>query len=215
MPRERLQQKGAAALADYELLAILLRTGGGGKNVLDFARDLLVQRGGLLGLFGSRHEDLWQFKGLGNAKIAEILAVAELSRRFLQAELQRSDWVFESPDDVRDFLIVHYKNLGFEEMGAILLDRRHRFIALAQLARGGAGEVEVSPRALLEACFRHHAAAVILVHNHPAGSTQASDADKACTRHLEAALQMMEVRLLDHCIVAGNSVVSMREGGGW
>lgn len=215
MPRERLRRLGAGALADYELLAIVLRTGSGGKNVLTFARDVLQERGGLAGLFASRFDDLLRIKGLGQAKIAEIQAVAELSRRFLQAELMRSDWVFTKPEDVRDFLLVHYKHLGFEEMGAILLDQRHRFLALARLAQGSAGGVEASPRSLLEACFRHHAAAVILVHNHPAGSMRASSADRLATRKLDAALALIDVRLLDHCIVAGNAVLSMRENGGW
>ena len=215
MPRERLQRLGAAALADYELLAILLRTGGAGKNVLELARELLGTHGGLAGLFASRFENLLVHKGLGKAKIAEILAVAELSRRFLHAELTRADWVFENADDVRDFLLVHYKHLPFEEMGAILLDQRHRFLAFVRLAQGSAAAVELPFRALLEECFRHHAAAVIAVHNHPAGSPRASPADKTCTAKLESLLDMMDIRLLDHFIVAGNSVLSMRENGGW
>lgn len=215
MPRERLQRLGAAALADYELLAILLRTGSGGKNVLEFARELLAARGGLAGLFVSHFEELLAIKGLGKAKIAEILAVAELSRRFLHAELSRSEWTFAHADDVRDFLLVHYKHLGFEEMGMILLDQRHRFLAFERLVQGSAATLNVPVRALLEGCFRHHAAAVILVHNHPAGTPQPSQADCFTTRTLEQVLDMIDIRLLDHFIVAGNRVVSMRENGGW
>lgn len=215
MPRERLQRLGASALADYELLAILLRTGSGGKNVLEFARELLAERGGLVGLFASRFEELLTVKGLGKAKIAEILAVAELSRRFLHAELSRSDWRFADADDVRDFLLVHYKHLGFEEMGAILLDQRHRFLAFERLAQGSAATLDVPVRPLLEAVLRHHAAAVILVHNHPAGTPEPSQADCSTTLTLEQLLDLIDVRLLDHFIVAGNHVVSMRESGGW
>lgn len=215
MPRERLQRLGASALADYELLAILLRTGSGGKNVLELARDLLARRGGLSGLFASRFADLLAEKGLGKAKIAEILAVAELSRRFLHAELTRSDWVFTAPQDVRDFLLIHYKHLGFEELGVILLNQRHRFLAFERLAEGSVAGVHVPLRRLLELAFRHQAAAVMLVHNHPGGSGEPSAADRASTRTLEQALTMIDVRLLDHFIVAGNTVVSMRESGGW
>lgn len=215
MPRERLQRLGASALADYELLAILLRTGSGGKNVLEFARELLATRGGLAGLFASRFEELLQVKGLGKAKIAEVLAVAELARRFLRAELERSEWTFTHADDVRDFLLVHYKHLGFEEMGMILLDQRHRFLAFERLAQGSAVNLDVPLRPLLEGCFRHHAAAVILVHNHPAGTPTPSPADCTTTRTLEQILDIIGIRLLDHFIVAGNRVVSMRENGGW
>ena len=215
MPRERLQRLGASALADYELLAILLRTGGAGRNVLELARDLLARRGGLTGLFASQFADLLAEKGLGKAKIAEILAVAELSRRFLQAELMRSDWVFNAPQDVRNFLLIHYKHLGFEELGVILLNQRHRFLAFERLAEGSVAAVNVPLRRLLELCFRHHAAAVMLVHNHPGGSAEASAEDQRTTRRIEEALTMIEVRLLDHFIVAGNSVLSMRESQGW
>ena len=215
MPRERLLTKGAAALADYELLAILLRTGAKGVDVLRFAQDLLKARGGLVGLFNSRPADLQALRGLGKAKSAEILAVTELARRFMAEEMRHPSWSFSSPDDVRNFLLLQFKGQGLESFGVLFLNQQHGFIAFERLAAGAAGAVAIPARELFASALHHHAAAVILAHNHPAGSTEPSAADRAATKQIEAALGLMEVRLLDHFIVAGNTLVSMRERGGW
>lgn len=215
MPRERLLTKGAAALADYELLAILLRTGAKGVDVLRFAQDLLKARGGLVGLFNSRPADLQALRGLGKAKSAEILAVTELARRFMAEEMRHPAWSFSSPDDVRNFLLLQFKGQGLESFGVLFLNQQHGFIAFERLAAGAAGTVTIPARELFASALHHHAAAVILAHNHPAGSTEPSAADRAATKQIEAALGLMEVRLLDHFIVAGNTLVSMRECGGW
>lgn len=215
MPRERLLTKGAAALADYELLAILLRTGAKGVDVLRFAQDLLKARGGLVGLFNSRPADLQALRGLGKAKSAEILAVTELARRFMAEEMRHPSWSFSSPDDVRNFLLLQFKGQGLESFGVLFLNQQHGFIAFERLSAGAAGTVAVPARELFASALHHHAAAVILAHNHPAGSTEPSAADRAATKQIEVALALMEVRLLDHFIVAGNTLVSMRECGGW
>ena len=215
MPRERLLAKGAAALADYELLAILLRTGAKGVDVRRFAQDLLKARGGLVGLFNSRPADLQAVRGLGKAKSAEILAVTELARRFMVEEMRRPSWSFSSPDHVRDFLMLQFKGQGLESFGVLFLNQQHGFLAFERLAAGAAGAVDIPARALFAGILHHHAAAVILAHNHPAGSTEPSAADRTATKRIEAALNLMDVRLLDHFIVAGNVLVSMRERGGW
>ena len=215
MPRERLLTKGAAALADYELLAILLRTGAKGVDVLRFAQDLLKARGGLVGLFNSRPADLQALRGLGKAKSAEILAVTELARRFMAEEMRHPSWSFSSPDDVRNFLLLQFKGQGLESFGVLFLNQQHGFIAFERLAAGAAAKVSVPVRQLIASALHHHAAAVILAHNHPAGSGAPSAEDRDVTRHLDDALALMDIRLLDHFIVAGNEMVSMRERGGW
>ena len=215
MPRERMLHHGAQALADYELLAILLRTGSKGSNVLEFSRELLRVRGGLVGLFNSRAADLQAVRGLGKAKTAEILAVTELARRFMREEMRQPSWSFKSADDVRDYLLMQFKGQALEAFGVLFLNQQHGFIAFERLAAGAAAQVQVPVRALIASALHHHAAALILAHNHPAGSAAPSRADRETTRHLDDALALMEIRLLDHFIVAGNEMVSMRERGGW
>ncbi|PIE82639.1 MAG: hypothetical protein CSA10_00190 [Cardiobacteriales bacterium] len=215
MPRERLLKYGAHALADYELLAILLKTGLPGKSVLSLAQDVLKLRGGLVGLLVSDSESLRKIKGLGNAKIAEILAVTELARRFIQAELSTSEWVFASSEQVREFLLIHFKGLAEEQFGMILLDQQHRFLGFEILARGEVSTVGIPMRKLISNVLRYRAAAVVLVHNHPAHSRISSLEDKQATRSIEQGLTMVDVRMLDHFIVAGNSLISMKEEGGW
>lgn len=215
MPRERMQRLGAEALADYELLALLLRTGNRGEDVVAFARRVLDESGGLVGLLNHDHERLLAIRGLGQAKIAELLAVTEIARRYVRATVESSAWSFTSPEDVRDFLLMHYKGLGYEQMGILLLDQQHKLLAYTALARGSAGQVNVPLRQLLNRVLSSHAAAVILVHNHPAHSTEPSSADRIVTQKIEHALELIEVRVLDHFIVAGNELVSMREAGGW
>ena len=216
MPRERLLLQGAQALADYELLAILLRTGSKGSNVLEFSRELLRARGGLVGLFNSRAADLQAVRGLGKAKTAEILAVTELARRFMREEMRQPSWSFKSADDVRDYLLMQFKGQALEAFGVLFLNQQHGFIAFERLAAGAAAQVqEVPVRALIASALHHHAAAVILAHNHPAGSAEPSREDRDTTRQLDAALALLDIRLLDHFIVAGNELVSMRECGGW
>ncbi|UJF23739.1 DNA repair protein RadC [Suttonella sp. R2A3] len=215
MPRERLLRLGAAALADYELLALLLRTGTREHDVLSFARTILNERNGLVGLLNSDQDDLAVIKGLGQAKIAELLAVMEIARRYANAEVSHSQWTFTSPQDVRDFLMLQYKGLQEERLGILLLNQGHRLLSFAHLANGSVAAVDVPIREILRRVLQSHAAAVIMVHNHPAQSLEPSASDQAVTRRIEESLTMIDVRLLDHFIVAGNTLVSMREQGGW
>lgn len=215
MPRERLLEKGAEALSDAELLAILLRTGVPGKPVVTFARHILQQCGGLAGLLRQDEAALLSIKGLGKAKIAEILAVTELCQRYLLSEMQRDDWQFHSVDDVRQFLCLHFKHLAHEAVLVILLDQQLRFLHALELSKGSSNAVGLSFRALAKAALREEASAVIVVHNHPAESAQPSREDLQTTRQLEDFLQAIEVRLIDHFIVAGNTIISLREQGGW
>ncbi|QEA14560.1 RadC family protein [Comamonas flocculans] len=223
-PREKLLARGAAALTDAELLALLLRTGIQGKGVLQLAQELLQpapaangagQRGGfggLSGLLAASSEDLGRIKGLGPAKRAELLAVMELARRAL-AEQLRSRAVLDTPQAVREYLQLHLARQPHEVFALLLLDSQHRLLAYEELFRGTLTQTAVYPREVVLRALHHGAAAVVLAHNHPSGSLAPSRADEALTQTLKSALALVDVRVLDHIIVATGGALSMAERG--
>ena len=212
-PREKLLARGAAALGDAELLALLLRTGLAGKNVLQLAQELLDTFGGIAGLLQTGVDDLRQVKGLGGpAKRAELTAVLELARRAM-AERLRERTVFDSPAAVSQYLQLHIASRPHEVFAALFLDAQHRLIAMEELFRGTLSQTSVYPREVVVRALHHHAAAVILAHNHPSGGVEPSRADEALTQTLKAALALVDVRVLDHIVVARGQTLSMAERG--
>jgi DNA repair protein RadC len=212
-PREKLMAQGAAALGDAELLALLLRTGVAGKNVLQLAQELLDGFGGLAGLLHAGLDDLKRIKGLGGtAKRAELTAVLELARRAL-AERLKERAVFDSPDAVKHYLQLHIAARPHEVFAALFLDAQHRLIALEELFRGTLTQTSVYPREVVMRALHHHAAAVVLAHNHPSGCAEPSRADEALTQTLKTALALIDVRVLDHMIVTRGQTLSMAERG--
>ncbi len=212
-PREKLMARGAAALGDAELLALLLRTGVVGKNVLQMAQELLDHFGGIAGLLNTGLDDLKQFKGLGGtAKRAELTAVLELARRALAERLEERA-VFDSPGAVRHYLQLHLAARRYEVFAVLFLDAQHRLITLEELFRGTLTQTSVYPREVVIRALHHHAAAVVLAHNHPSGSVEPSRADQALTQTLKAALALVDVRVLDHVIVGAGQALSMAERG--
>lgn len=212
-PREKLMTQGAAALGDAELLALLLRTGVAGKNVLQLAQELLDGFGGLAGLLHAGLDDLKRIKGLGGtAKRAELTAVLELARRAL-AERLKERAVLDSPDAVKHYLQLHIAARPHEVFAALFLDAQHRLIALEELFRGTLTQTSVYPREVVMRALHHHAAAVVLAHNHPSGCAEPSRADEAITQTLKAALALIDVQVLDHMIVARGQTLSMAERG--
>lgn len=212
-PREKLLARGASALSDAELLALLLRTGTAGRGVLHMAQDVLDAFGGLAGLLHAGADELRRVKGLGgSAKRAELIAVLELARRALAQQLQQRP-VLETPAAVRDYLQLHLASRPHEVFAVLFLDTRHRLIALEELFRGTLAQSSVYPREVALRALHHHAAAVMLAHNHPSGCVAPSAADQAITRELSAALALLDVRVLDHWIVAPGAALSMAERG--
>ncbi len=211
-PREKLLRHGAAALQDAELLAILLRTGTAGNGVLQMAQQLLDRFQGLGGLLRADGAALSGVKGLGPAKRAELLAVLELARRTLAAEMARRP-VFDSPSAVRDFLRLELAELGHEVFAVLFLDAQHRLIRFEPMFRGTLTQTSVYPREVLKRALALEAAAVILAHNHPSGVAEPSKADEFLTQSLKTALQMIDVRVLDHFVVGRGPVVSFAERG--
>ena len=212
-PREKLLARGAAALSDVELLALLLRTGLQGKGVLMLAQELLDTFGGVAGLLHTGVDDLKRIKGLGGpAKRAELAAVLELSRRALAQQLTERE-VFNSPDAVRHYLQLHLGAKGHEVFAVMFLDAKHRLIVMEEMFRGTLTQTSVHPREVVIRALHHQAAAVVLGHNHPSGGVQPSRADESLTHTLKAALALVDVAVLDHVIVSIGQSLSMAQQG--
>jgi DNA repair protein RadC len=210
-PRERLLAHGAAILSDAELLAVFLRTGMRGKSAVDLARELLGKFGGLAGLLGTPG-GLTEIRGLGPAKAAQLAAVMEVARRCLGEEL-RSTSALTSPGAVRDYLRLAIAGREHEVFVCLWLDAQHRMISCDELFRGTLTQTSVYPREIVKAGLKANAAAVIFAHNHPSGVAQPSQADELLTRNLKEALALVEIKVLDHFVVAGNQALSFAERG--
>jgi DNA repair protein RadC len=212
-PREKLLARGAASLSDPELLALLLRTGTPGRGVLQMAQEVLDSFGGIAGLLHTTADDLKRINGLrGPAKRAELVAVLELARRALAQQLKERE-VFSSPGAVKQYLQLHLAEKGHEVFAVLFLDAQNRLIAMEELFRGTLTQTSVYPREVVMRALHHHAASVVLSHNHPSGTVQPSRADEALTQTLKAALALVDVRVLDHVIVARGDSLSMAEKG--
>ncbi len=210
-PRERLLAQGAAVLSDAELLAVFLRTGSRGKSAVDLARELLTRAKGLRGLLSSERA-MQRIKGLGPAKAAQLAAVMEVARRCLREDLDRAS-VLTSPGAVRDYLRLAIAEREHEVFVCLWLDAQHRVLACEELFRGTLTQTSVYPREIVKAGLKANAAAVIFAHNHPSGVAQPSQADELLTRNLKDALALVEVKVLDHFIVAGHQTISFAERG--
>jgi len=211
-PREKLLQKGAAALSDAELLAIFLRTGVVGKSAVDLARDLLTRYTSLTRLFAAEEQEFCEMHGMGQAKFVQLQAVLEMSRRALKEELQRGD-ALSSPNAVRDYLQLLLGGRQQEVFLVLFLDTQHRVIASEEMFHGTLSQTSVYPREVVKRALAHNAAAVILAHNHPSGVAEPSQADQHLTDVLKQALGLVDVRVLDHFIVAGAGCLSFAERG--
>ncbi len=209
-PREKLLQKGAESLSDAELLAIFLRTGIKGKNAIELARELLQKAGGLRALLNQSKQELCQHKGIGLAKYVQLQAALEMSRRYLEQQLKRTD-ALESPQATRSYLRARLRDCRNEQFGCIFLDNRHRVIEYEDLFYGSISSASVHPRVVVQRALHHNAAAVIVAHNHPSGICEPSNSDIEITRTLKQALALIEVRLLDHLIVGDSTITSLAE----
>jgi DNA repair protein RadC len=211
-PREKLLAQGPAALADAELLALLLRTGMKGLGVLQLAEKVLHDLGGLSGLLQAQPAQLNRVKGLGPAKRAELMAVMEMARRSMTGRLQTQP-VFKSPQMVKDYLQIRLGALPHEVFTVLFLDAQQRLIACEELFRGTLTQTSVYPREVVKRTLEHNAACVILAHNHPSGVLEPSRADELLTQTLKSSLQLVDVRVLDHFVVSRHGVLSFAERG--
>jgi DNA repair protein RadC len=211
-PREKLLQRGAAALSDAELLAIFLRTGLPGKSAVDLARELLDTFNGLRPLLEADLASFCHGKGLGEAKYVQLQACLELSRRHLFSTLQRGD-ALTSPDHTRRYLSAQLRDRRQEVFACLFLDNRHRVLGYEELFYGTIDGASVHPREVMRRCMVHNAAAVILAHNHPSGVAEPSRSDEQITGRLRDALALVDIRVLDHMVIGDGQVVSLAERG--
>ncbi|EGR0606861.1 RadC family protein [Vibrio cholerae] len=212
MPREKLLQRGPQSLSDAELLAIFLRTGTHGMNVLALADLLLHDFGSLRALFCASKEQFCRHKGLGEAKFVQLQAVLEMTQRYLAETLKRGD-ALTSPQQTKLYLSSVLRDRQREAFYILFLDNQHRVIRDEILFEGTIDAASVYPREVVKRALHHNAAAVILAHNHPSGVAEPSQADRRITDRLRDALGLVEIRVLDHFVVGDGEVVSFAERG--
>ncbi|TXR54826.1 RadC family protein [Reinekea thalattae] len=211
-PREKLLNQGAEALSDAELLAIFLRTGIPGLDAVSLSQKILNRFGSIASLFQVDLAEFCQGPGLGPAKFVQLQAVLEMSRRYLRTELQ-SRKALTSPTDTRNFLLAQMQALPREQFSCIWLDSQHRVLRFETLFYGTIDSAAVYPREVVKAALACNAAAVILAHNHPSGVAEPSSADQLITERIRSALDLVDVRLLDHMVVGQGVVISFAERG--
>lgn len=211
-PREKLLEKGPEALSDAELLAIFLRTGVAGCSAVDLARQLLESFGGLRPLLTADIKDFCAHNGLGPAKYSQLQAVLEMAKRHLATELDRGD-ALSNPAITRQYLLARLRDKHQEVFACLFLDNRHRVICFEELFQGTIDGASVYPREVVQRALKHNAAAVIFAHNHPSGVAEPSRSDEDITSRLIDALRLVDIRVLDHCVIGDGEVVSFAERG--
>jgi DNA repair protein RadC len=211
-PREKLMERGAMALSDAELVAIILRTGMHGKTALDLAREILVVHGGLRQLFNVSRTSFCATAGVGEHTYAHLQAVKELGKRYLQDYTVKED-ALSNISMTKQYIHNKLHDYSHEVFACLFLDNRHRIIKFIELFQGTINQAVVHPREVVKQALYYNAAAVILAHNHPSGDATPSHADIEITKRLKEALSLVEIKLLDHFVVGNQSAISFSEQG--
>lgn len=211
-PRERLIKSGARALSDHELLAVFLRVGVAGKSAVDLGRDMIERFGSISAMFSATLDEFSALPGLGAAKYAQLQAVMELAQRAIAEQLRAGD-LLASPAAVRDYLSMQLGRQHHESFVVLFLDVKNRLIERVEMFTGTLTHTSVYPREVVKKALACNAASVMFVHNHPSGVAEPSESDLMLTRALVQALALVDVRVLDHFVVAGPHVHSFAEHG--
>jgi DNA repair protein RadC len=211
-PREKLLKLGPAALSDAELLAIFLRTGIKGCSAVDLARSLLNHFGNLRVLLNASETEFCQVKGLGQAKYVQLQASVEMSKRYFAQKLDKVD-TLNSVEQTKAFLQAKLRDQSQEVFAILLLDSQHRLIKYRPMFYGTIDSASVYPRVLVKQALEDNAAAVILAHNHPSGVAEPSHADKQITQRIIAAMNLVDIKVLDHFVIGDGEAVSFAQRG--
>ena len=211
-PRERILSKGAAALSDAELLAVLFGSGTKGLSALELSRSLLNEFGGIRQVLTADSGKLKKVSGIGSARVAQLQSVVEINRRFLESKIQK-EGPLSSPSQAADYLTLQLRDQRREVFAVLYLDTRHHVIDYKELFRGTLNGATVHPREVVRSVLERNASAVILAHNHPSGIAEPSQSDATLTRRLREALELIDVRLLDHLVIGDGEFVSMSDRG--
>lgn len=212
-PRSRLLERGAEALSDAELLALLLQPGFGDNSALLLARELIVGFGGVVGLARAGQPVLLAHPGVGPARYARLAASMELARRQALQEMRANGDVLSSPGHTRRFLSHHLGTRPREVFTCLFMDTQHRVLRCEDLFFGTLDGAAVYPREVAVRALQYGSAAVILAHNHPSGVSEPSAADRRITQRLVGALGLLDIRVLDHIIVGSGECYSFAEQG--
>ena len=211
-PREKLLKFGSESLSNAELLAIFLRTGVKNKSAIQLASEILEAFGGLRGLCIAKVEDLLKTKGIGIAKVAQLKAGLELTKRYLQEDVKQKS-IVESSEEVFNLLHQSMRDLDYELLKVILLDGQNQIINIVDAFRGSITSSSVYPREIIKLALEYSASAVVFAHNHPSGIAEPSDGDKQLTRDLIFACISAGVKVHDHIIIGGNKHYSFADDG--
>ena len=211
-PREKLLEKGANNLSDSELLAIFIHTGTTDKSAVDIGRNLLKEYNGIRNILNAERKSLCRHPGLGPVKFALLQAAVELGKRYSSEKLFRGK-ALSSPRDAADHLKHQLRDQQREIFAVLLLDNRHRVIHYEQLFYGTLSGASVHPRELVKKVLSHNAAAVIIAHNHPSGVAEPSQSDLTITDRIKKALDLVDVKLLDHLVIGDGEYVSLSDRG--
>lgn len=208
-PRERIILAGAGSLTNYELLAVLLKTGTSGMGVLEFAEMILRRFGGLSGLERVTFDQLRQVKGIGEAKAAELIAAIEFGKRIHEATANRESRQIRSAEDVYELVCAKMRSLDHEELWVINVDSKNRVLAIDQLYKGSVNASTIRIAEVFQGAVSRKAMGIILVHNHPSGDPTPSDLDFVVTRNVKEAGRILEIALLDHVVIGAGDYRSI------
>ena len=211
-PREKLIQRGAAALSDAELLAVFLRVGTRGKSAVDLAREMLERFQGLRGVIAASRHEFCQVPGLGATKYALIHAAIEIGRRYIEDDIRHGE-ILDKPHATKDYLKMKLAHKTHEVFACLFLDARHKVLQFDELFRGTIDGAHVHPRDIVRRALDLNAKSVIFAHNHPSGVAEPSRADRAMTEKLQRALGLIDVDVIDHFIIGDGAPVSFAERG--
>ena len=212
-PRERLLQQGPSSLSDAELLAIFLRSGSKQHSAVELSRILLQHFGSLNPIFDAQLSDLDQFHGIGESKYAQLMAVKELGRRYLAQHLKQQKIELSNSKALLDFLKFELLGESQEVFAVLCLDAHLRKISFKKMFYGSVNSCEISVNQLLRHSINQQATSIVISHNHPLGKALPSEADIALTQHIVTACHLLEIRLIDHCIISAEGSYSFAEHG--